>query len=210
MFNEINSNTNPVNNQNGQGNVISQTQAQPTSPQIADLPLPHLHEQNSTSASNATSPVGAIPRPVLASDIVYVLLDAYPYLDLSNFDCHRTPNHFDVDDITETNLVILPIIEGFRDFIKNASDRVCSALAFIANYDYSSIHSFTKDDCYPNPGFSSDNVLNEILSQRLLSEYYTENPLPSHEVEDFERDHLLPLSYNRSEYPPTSRGLQIF
>ena len=74
-------------------------------------------------------------------------------------------------NIEECNSVIVLIIGGYKRFIHAAYERVCSDLAFIVNYNFSSIDfSFIKDIPTPHLGYNPHNVFCDYISKKLLTE----------------------------------------
>ena len=121
-------NTYPTNNNCEEWNVI--TQADPPSP-LSNIPLSHPEDP----------PVSQTPPMVLAPDIIACYYKALQCLNLSNFEYQQSSiSQIGTNtEIKQYNPVLVPIIGGYKRFIKTASERVCSALAFIVNYDYLSI-----------------------------------------------------------------------
>ena len=99
---------------------------------------------------------------MLAPDIVACCYEVLQFLDLSQFKYQQSsiPKIGANTKIVEYNPVIVPIIGGYKRFIHIASERVCSALAFIVNYDYLSVDfSSIEDIPTPHLGHNPHNVL---------------------------------------------------
>ena len=150
---------------------------------------------------------------MLAPDIVACCYEALKFPDVSQFKCQHSfiPETGANIEIEYYSPVIVPIIGGYKSFIHTASERVCSALAFIVRYDYSSINFSSIEDLpTPHPGHNPHHVLCKYVSKKLLTEYFQNNPHDTQfEIEVTERDYIWPVLHNWSGYPPSSSTSNI-
>ena len=118
------------------------------------LLLRQTHRQtpsNIQSPQPKVPPASQTPSVVLVPDIIACCYEALQFMDLSNFEYQQPsiPQIGTNTEIEQYNPVIVPIIGGFKRFIKTASDCFCSALAFLVNYNYSSIKFSSIQDLPP-------------------------------------------------------------
>ena len=149
---------------------------------------------------------------VISSEIVLCLYEALEFLDFSYFEFERRsiPSIGEVRPINEYNPAIIWIIDGYKNFINNSSERVRCALAYIITYDFSGDNILshlqtTRNAPPPHQGHNRSNVFYEAIAKSVLSEFYLKNPRDlSSEIEVEERDYLWPVSHHRIGYPPSN------
>ena len=97
------------------------------------------------------------PPPVICSEIVLCLYEALAFLDLSHIDYEKLsiPILGEGRPIGEYNPAIVWILEGYKNFINNSSERVRCALAYIHNYNFDGDNKIVHLEKTRNPPPSS-------------------------------------------------------
>ena len=144
---------------------------------------------------------------IIEPDLVYLIYQAFPYLNLSHFDCHKAliSSRLVIDNGTLFTLV--PII---TDLVNVQTERIIAILSHLANYDYSEVVRSLEDLSVPHSGHTPKNIYYKRLSKQLVNQYLEDHPIPPSKVENLERDFPTTfVSYSKKKTLLSTIVLQV-